>query len=363
MAPNHEISSSDGERDAIPLTATANLSLGHDNAADARVTSNQVHQRLGDPIAQVQNATLASRPSRSPFPRYFDPENPDADHHVHLPYSQPQARLLLTSQLPVSSPEPVPHSLQSALANRFPAHRFEAGGDLDPNEMPPIFLHDVLMLPGSLANIIGKASPQDIIHQLTPARVNGLRTFVQPKTTLPILSPYIIPGQSAHGLLFFGSGRRSRKRIERHYQPSAQRVEVEATYEVVVAGRDEGQETRLEQRTVMASVYVWSCSLFHFAAEPDGSRGWTLEDFLAGTYDAQTIYYDYEDPEYYFHGLREEGAFELTGPTAEIPKRVEVEMGSDLEAEEAGKAVAVSMIGCFVSVEDICDETVGDGKG
>nr|OQO21015.1 hypothetical protein B0A51_12879 [Rachicladosporium sp. CCFEE 5018] len=363
MASGHGTSSSDGDCDSIPIAAAAALSIGHDNAADARTCSNTVAKRRSELIMRDQIVTPASGPLRSLSPCCYDPRNPDVDHRVHRPYSQSLAKILPTSQLPVSSPEPAPHSLQSAIANRFSAHRFEAGGDLDPNEMPPIFLHDVLMLPGSLANIIGKASPQDIIHQLTPARVDGLRTFVQPETTLPILSPYIIPGQSAHGLLFFGSGRRSRKRIERHYQPSAQRVEVEATYEVVVAGRDEGQEPRLEQRTVMASVYVWSCSLFHFAAEPDGSRGWTLEDFLAGTYDAQTIYYDYEDPEYYFHGLREEGAFELTGPAAEIPKRVEVEMGSDLEAEEAEKAVAVSRIGCFVSVEDICDETVGDGKG
>ena len=43
-----------------------------------------------------------------------------------------------------------------ALGNRFVFDRLEPGGDLDPEVYTPVFLHDALMLPGSLAQLIGK---------------------------------------------------------------------------------------------------------------------------------------------------------------------------------------------------------------
>lgn len=49
-----------------------------------------------------------------------------------------------------------------ALSNCFVFDRFDPGGDLDPEVYTPVFLHDTLMLPGSLAQLIGKVFGHDI---------------------------------------------------------------------------------------------------------------------------------------------------------------------------------------------------------
>jgi hypothetical protein len=60
--------------------------------------------------------------------------------------------------LPKSSPCLLTHAHQQAMANRIIYDQILPGGELDPSLYTPVFLHDTLMLPGSLATVIGKVS-------------------------------------------------------------------------------------------------------------------------------------------------------------------------------------------------------------
>jgi hypothetical protein len=58
--------------------------------------------------------------------------------------------------LPTSSPDHLTHSHQQAMANRIIYDQILLGARFDPAVYTPVFLHDTLMLPGSLATVIGK---------------------------------------------------------------------------------------------------------------------------------------------------------------------------------------------------------------
>ena len=58
--------------------------------------------------------------------------------------------------MPTFSPGCLTHAHQTAMANRISHDLILPGGDLDPALYTPVFLHDTLMLPGSLATVIGK---------------------------------------------------------------------------------------------------------------------------------------------------------------------------------------------------------------
>lgn len=58
--------------------------------------------------------------------------------------------------LPTSSPGYVTHAHQQAMSNRITSDKLEPGGAFDPEVYTPVFLHDTLMLPGSLASLLGK---------------------------------------------------------------------------------------------------------------------------------------------------------------------------------------------------------------
>lgn len=63
--------------------------------------------------------------------------------------------------LPTSSPGYLTYAQQQAMANRVPYDLLVPGGELDPSVYTPVFLHDTLMLPGSLATLIGKVRHLD----------------------------------------------------------------------------------------------------------------------------------------------------------------------------------------------------------
>ena len=58
--------------------------------------------------------------------------------------------------LPTSSLGYLTHAHQQAMANRVTYDKITPGGAFDPSLYTPVFLHDTLMLPGSLATILGK---------------------------------------------------------------------------------------------------------------------------------------------------------------------------------------------------------------
>lgn len=73
---------------------------------------------------------------------------------VDRPPSLPSPDGLLP--LPTFSIGYVTHSHQQAMANRIPHDQLLPGGGLDPAIYTPVFLHDTLVLPGSLASLLGK---------------------------------------------------------------------------------------------------------------------------------------------------------------------------------------------------------------
>lgn len=81
--------------------------------------------------------------SSSPDSGTSHPVQSHIDIQTHLP-------------LPTSSPGYLTYAQQQAMANRIPYDLLVPGGELDPSRYTPVFLHDTLMLPGSLATLIGK---------------------------------------------------------------------------------------------------------------------------------------------------------------------------------------------------------------
>ena len=58
--------------------------------------------------------------------------------------------------MPVSSNGPTTFAYQSALQNRLRYDKLTPHGEYDMDVYKPTFLHDCMMQPGSLANLIGK---------------------------------------------------------------------------------------------------------------------------------------------------------------------------------------------------------------
>ncbi|KAM0722122.1 hypothetical protein Q7P37_001563 [Cladosporium fusiforme] len=191
--------------------------------------------------------------------------------------------------LPTSTPGPLTLAHQQAMANRIAQTDLQPSGLFDPALYTPVFLHDTLMLPGSLANLLGKESPLDILNRLTPARLPSHTTVPDSE---PPHAPRLIPSTTdkfATGLVLLGSGRDARKAIKEHYQPFAKRRRINVVVEVRVPvarmEREAGFESerwRVEARRVVAQVYVW-----RGGGVEDGfcGREWDLGRFLSGEYE------------------------------------------------------------------------------
>lgn len=61
----------------------------------------------------------------------------------------------LTASMPTSSTGLTTIAYQKALQNRINESFLFQGGKYDTNKYTPTFIHDILMLPGSLANLLG----------------------------------------------------------------------------------------------------------------------------------------------------------------------------------------------------------------
>jgi hypothetical protein len=81
-------------------------------------------------------------------------EEEEANTDVNITAETPETTSLLP--LPKSSPGLLTHSHHQAMANRIIYDQILPGGELDPSLYTPVFLHETLMLPGSLATVIGK---------------------------------------------------------------------------------------------------------------------------------------------------------------------------------------------------------------
>ncbi|QIW94942.1 hypothetical protein AMS68_000460 [Peltaster fructicola] len=160
---------------------------------------------------------------------------------------------------------------------------------LDSGAWMPIFIHDVLMLPGTLAHIAGKDSEADIIDRMTPAVLQGYRALVRPKSEAPAIVKSDNPTDSVHGMVIFGQGKKARLPIQEHYsRHNARHITAKVTLEAMVpiprALRGEnGQQWGRQLVAVSAAVYVW----LHYRTSdfpPDEQKAWTFEEFLRGSY-------------------------------------------------------------------------------
>lgn len=89
--------------------------------------------------------------------------NADADDDAdadNTTTDNPESVQELTSLLPLptSSPSCLTHAHQQAMANRITYDQLLSGSAFDPAMYTPVFLHNTLMLPGSLAALLGKVS-------------------------------------------------------------------------------------------------------------------------------------------------------------------------------------------------------------
>jgi hypothetical protein len=57
-----------------------------------------------------------------------------------------------------ASSGPTTFAYQRALLHRLPEHKLAPGSSCDIQAYTPTFIHDSLMLPGSLAHVIGKVT-------------------------------------------------------------------------------------------------------------------------------------------------------------------------------------------------------------
>ncbi|KXT15857.1 hypothetical protein AC579_10411 [Pseudocercospora musae] len=191
--------------------------------------------------------------------------------------------------IPISSTGLTTLAYERALRNRIPAAKLARRGVYDLEAYKPTFVHDILMLPGSLANLIGKGSPEDIINRMTPAILPGVHSHIDSNAIVPRLIHSGRPTDHVQGMLIFGQGKDSRTLIHQRYRRQhAKRKRVQVEIEVVVPGdRATPEVWRIERRTITA--HAWLFSRIRECPVCDGTENaekkcptWVLEEYLEG---------------------------------------------------------------------------------
>ncbi|CAK4034021.1 Hypothetical predicted protein [Lecanosticta acicola] len=209
--------------------------------------------------------------------------NDSGDSIPAIAQTDDEARLLHV-QLSTVSTGMCTQAYQQALANRIHQRLITDKGKYNTNEYPPVIVHDIMMLPGSLAALIGKDSPIQLIPRMTPALLCDIKAHVIPDTLQPCLSRRpASQGAYTHGMLVFGLSKETRKLIHQHYRPHAKRKSIPVEAEVKVLTPDEDGQTswKLERRAMRA--HAWLCNNNGKGAHRvvEGAT-WTLEDYLEG---------------------------------------------------------------------------------
>ncbi|KAL9533911.1 hypothetical protein SMMN14_01978 [Sphaerulina musiva] len=165
--------------------------------------------------------------------------------------------------------------------------RFAESAAYDAATYKPTFVHDILMLPGTLAQLVGKASSEDLLTKMTPALLHGVHAHINLESMQPVLVT-ARPEDYVQGMIVFGLRKHARDAVRRHYHPFAHRHRVQVEFEVCVSTnpRDRSSAAHLwhiERRAITA--YAWvineldECEL---ATKNESCPNWQLEDYLAG---------------------------------------------------------------------------------
>ncbi|KAK4505304.1 hypothetical protein PRZ48_003267 [Zasmidium cellare] len=181
---------------------------------------------------------------------------------------------------------------QQALKNRLIEQLLSDGERFDANAYTPTFLHDILMLPGSLANLLDKVPTWNITHQMTPALLPGYKAHIHTPTLQPALLPCNTPNAHVQGMLVFGLSKPLRRLIHAHYRPHAKRRKLTLEVELQVLVEEDGpghvwpiKVFRPRRRAVEAHVWVWSRK--RGGEDFYGEQEWRLEEALAGNLGAK----------------------------------------------------------------------------
>ncbi|KAK3069498.1 hypothetical protein LTR53_012117 [Teratosphaeriaceae sp. CCFEE 6253] len=194
--------------------------------------------------------------------------------------------------MPLEAPSSVTtFAYQLALRNRIKEGQLKRHGEYDMRSYKPVFVHDCLMLPGSLASLLSK-HPTELTNRTTPALLPGFHAHVHADTQQPCNLQSPNTADYVQGLVVFGLGTVSRRRIHEHYRRHARRVKVEVEIEVAVpvmrSDRDfEHERWRLRRRRVEA--YVWlhaNAGTGDAVFRSQAPRGWSLEGYLGGDFEA-----------------------------------------------------------------------------
>jgi len=100
-------------------------------------------------------------------PNVSDNSASSSDSDTPLPSEHP-IKLSDFLPLPTSSPGYLTHAHQQAMAHRITYDKITPGGSFDPSLYTPVFLHDTLTLPGSLATLLGKVRFHHHSHPIPP---------------------------------------------------------------------------------------------------------------------------------------------------------------------------------------------------
>lgn len=151
------MASKESNEDSLRCNPTG--SQGHDNPSDARTQYQCFHfspSLLSLPTILVSGKTAISDKISSCEPDIISTDEistTSSDNGI-LPTGFPP-----TPRTPVPSAFTT-FAYKRALLNRLVDQTIQVGGKLDQKAYPPCFVHDCMMLPGSLANLLGKVRPQ-----------------------------------------------------------------------------------------------------------------------------------------------------------------------------------------------------------
>lgn len=99
----------------------------------------------------------------SPLISSPDPSDPSSDDSDSPSTTTNESLTQHLLPLPTSSPGNLTHAHQQVMANRITFDKLDPDGAFDTAKYTPVFLHDTLMLPGSLASLLGKVRTARLI--------------------------------------------------------------------------------------------------------------------------------------------------------------------------------------------------------
>ncbi|KAK4546406.1 hypothetical protein LTR36_002083 [Oleoguttula mirabilis] len=234
------------------------IPFGHDDAADIRSAPGRSPGLAVVPFKVLlgnEDRVLLPAPEKalSVAPEPADASD-DEDDYFQVP-------------IPTSSTGTTMFAYQLALQNRIKNGKLVEHGEYDMRAYKPTFIHDSLMLPGSLANFLGKRHAKNLVPKMTPALLPGFHAYVHSDTQMPCILQSPNATDYVQGMVVFGQ-------VDVH---------VDVAVSVPVSERDYPTEHwRLKRRVVSGHAWIWSNVGSGDVLFRTQYPRWTLEDYIDG---------------------------------------------------------------------------------